>query len=148
MKALTLYQPWASLIAWREKQYETRGWSTLYRGPLAIHASKNFKEGREVCAINSFYREALARAGVQHFDNLPIGAVLCLVDLVDVVKTETLNGKISQSEEHFGDYSWGRYAWKLENVRVLKYPFTQRGSQGLWEWDVMVEELEIRKDGA
>lgn len=39
MKALTLWQPWASLIALGEKRYETRSWATSYRGLLAIHAS-------------------------------------------------------------------------------------------------------------
>lgn len=38
MKALTLHQPWASLIAARYKTIETRPWATRYRGPLAIHA--------------------------------------------------------------------------------------------------------------
>lgn len=39
-KALTLHQPWASLIALGVKTIETRSWSTKYRGPLAIHAGK------------------------------------------------------------------------------------------------------------
>ena len=41
MKALTITQPWATLIAIGAKRFETRGWSTPYRGPLAIHAGKN-----------------------------------------------------------------------------------------------------------
>jgi hypothetical protein len=40
MKALTLIQPWATLVALGEKQIETRSWDTKYRGPLAIHAGK------------------------------------------------------------------------------------------------------------
>ena len=40
MKALTLWQPWASLIAVGAKTIETRSWSTAYRGPLLIHAAK------------------------------------------------------------------------------------------------------------
>lgn len=39
MKALTLWQPWASLVALGAKRIETRSWSTTYRGPLAIHAA-------------------------------------------------------------------------------------------------------------
>jgi hypothetical protein len=38
VKALTLHQPWASLVAAGVKMIETRSWSTRYRGPLAIHA--------------------------------------------------------------------------------------------------------------
>lgn len=40
MKALSLKQPWAGMIARGQKTIETRTWSTSYRGPLAIHASQ------------------------------------------------------------------------------------------------------------
>lgn len=40
VRALTLWQPWASLVAVGAKTIETRGWSTDYRGPLLIHAAK------------------------------------------------------------------------------------------------------------
>ena len=40
MKAITIIQPWATLIALGEKQFETRSWFTKHRGELAIHAGK------------------------------------------------------------------------------------------------------------
>ena len=40
MKALTLHQPWASLVALGVKSVETRSWLTGYLGSLAIHAGK------------------------------------------------------------------------------------------------------------
>jgi hypothetical protein len=40
MKAISLWQPWASAIALGWKKNETRHWSTDYRGPLLIHAAK------------------------------------------------------------------------------------------------------------
>ena len=39
MKALTIWQPWASLLVSGQKKYETRSWATDYRGPIAIHAA-------------------------------------------------------------------------------------------------------------
>lgn len=39
MKAISLWQPWASLVALGVKTIETRSWSTKYRGPLTIHAA-------------------------------------------------------------------------------------------------------------
>lgn len=38
MKALSLMEPWAALIAAGVKSIETRSWRTAYRGPLYIHA--------------------------------------------------------------------------------------------------------------
>lgn len=43
MKALTLHQPWASLISGGQKWIETRSWKTEYRGELAIHAAKDVR---------------------------------------------------------------------------------------------------------
>jgi len=40
LKALTLWQPWASLLAGGGKMFETRSWKTNYRGPVVIHAAK------------------------------------------------------------------------------------------------------------
>ena len=41
MKALTIIQPWATLIASGHKMNETRSWKTNYRGEVLIHAGKN-----------------------------------------------------------------------------------------------------------
>ena len=40
MKALSIKQPWASMIASGEKTIETRTWPTDYRGPLLIVSTK------------------------------------------------------------------------------------------------------------
>ena len=46
MRAVSLWQPWASLIADGRKKVETRHWPMHYRGPLAIHATQRVeKEG-------------------------------------------------------------------------------------------------------
>jgi len=44
MKALSVRQPWAWLIAHGLKPVENREWETHYRGPVLIHASKTFSE--------------------------------------------------------------------------------------------------------
>ena len=40
IKAISLWQPWASLIVCGAKEIETRSWSTKVRGTVAIHAAK------------------------------------------------------------------------------------------------------------
>ena len=48
MKALSIRQPWAWLIARGFKPIENRTWNTRFRGRLLIHASKAFdKDGYE-----------------------------------------------------------------------------------------------------
>lgn len=128
MKALTIWQPWASLIASGEKQYETRSWETKYRGPLAIHAGLGDMT-KELFECTSFYREALHWSSVPA---LPSGGVLCIVNLVECLPTAGLS--ISQKEQNFGDFSSGRFAWKLELVERFEKPILVSGKQGLWEW--------------
>ena len=65
MKALTLTQPWATLVAVGENSIETRSWGTSYRGPLAIHSAKGFpRDARELCRMSP-YRGVLGRHGYE-----------------------------------------------------------------------------------
>lgn len=145
MKALTIWQPWASLIAWGEKTYETRSWETSYRGLLAIHASRYNDDSAEQLTSNLFVREAFMRAGMSQDLTLPAGVVLCVVDLVDVVPIRKVLRRITSEEQNFGDYSTGRFAWKLEHLRILEEPIQARGHQGLWEWPRELASLQLKK---
>jgi len=83
------------------------------------------------------------RHGNPAFTKLAFGAVICVVDLVGVVPVAHLC-TLTQPETTFGDYGPGRFAWRLEDVRVLKTPIPVRGKQGLWEWPVELESLEFK----
>lgn len=135
---LSLTQPWASLVAFGEKRYETRDWWVSYRGPLAIAASKSFPtQARKLCHEPPF-REVLAEHGVTIVGtrtkgptHLPLGVVVAVVELVDIVPT-TLEGdkRLSRApavppapyEPLFGDYGPRRYAWITRDVRRLREP--------------------------
>ncbi len=152
MKALTLWQPWASLMALKFKLIETRSWTTKYRGPLAIHSAKNLPAkwlGRS--AQTEPFRDALAdvfnvrrdrdeRTG-RHVDDvlkaLPRGRVLCIVDLVDVLETSDIfiQETLTDRERLFGNYEAGRYAWKTELIEVIDQPIEAKGNRMLWNWD-------------
>ena len=55
MKDISLWQPWASLIALDQKSIETMGWGTRFRGPIAIHAAKRFQRDEKlICGEWSF----------------------------------------------------------------------------------------------
>jgi hypothetical protein len=140
MKTLTLTQPWATLVAIGAKKIETRSWSTNYRGPLAIHAAKGFSTwAKEECWDVDFC-VPLNNAGYKIFDmdtgatDLPLGAVIATCELVDVIRIYADTDIPGKPELMFGDYTVGRYMWKLENVVCLPEPIPAKGSLGLWEW--------------
>jgi hypothetical protein len=128
MKALSLYEPWATLIALGEKRFETRSWRTNYRGPLLICASKMSP------IVPPQLIPILNRIGLTVNQWNP-GRAVALVDLVDVIQMK--EGQIlmteTKDELRLGDFSVGRFAWKLEKVRRFKNPFPIRGRQGLFE---------------
>jgi hypothetical protein len=133
MKAISLWQPWATLIAIGAKHFETRSWDTDYRGPLAIHAAKRRVSTSK---LNPAIVRTLLNAGINSTGQLPYGCIVCTVDLVDVLYTEEAR-KCSfwhEKEIYFGDYAPGRYAWRLDNLRLIDN-IPAKGSQGFWEWN-------------
>lgn len=130
-RAISLTQPWATLVAIGAKKYETRSWRTNYRGWLAIHAAKGFpKDCRALCYRMPFALE-LAKAEYDRYENLPLGQVIAIAQLVGCVSTDMWKPQIGSSEWDFGDYSGGRFAWALENVRRIT-PFQAKGALGIW----------------
>ncbi|MFC4305773.1 ASCH domain-containing protein [Cohnella boryungensis] len=140
MQAITVWQPWATLIALRIKRFETRGWLTKYRGPLAIHAAKHvdLNASRE-----DAIRSVLSEYGFTS-DNLPTGAVVATAVLNDCVKSVDTwtdgyileNGVYVYSPEYeFGDFTPGRFAWELTEVAALQKPIPAKGKQRIWNWD-------------
>ncbi len=123
MKALTLTQPWATAIALGLKAYETRSWGTGYRGPLAIHASRE---------VDSIQVESAVRSGLavpRDPDRYPRSTIVAVAQLTAVVREVP---GLTDAERFWGDFSQGRYFWRLENV-VRVVPVACRGHLGLWD---------------
>ena len=131
MKALTLTQPWATLVALGVKKIETRSWWTKHRGLLAIHAAKGFpKTAQHLCQEKPF------RQFVPDFNALPRSVIVCMVRVVDCVRmTPELIARLSYNERAFGLYSFSRWAWMLELVQRFDTPIPAKGMLGLWNWE-------------
>jgi hypothetical protein len=137
MKALTVTQPWVTLIAVGAKHVETRSWTTGHRGLLAIHAAHRFPTwARELCQTDPF-RLVLDQAGITGPEALPCGMVLATCRLAAVRPTSRplpATWPVGRHEVAFGDYRFGRYAWLLTDVTPLTRPVLARGALGLWSW--------------
>lgn len=188
MKFLTIRQPYASLIAVGAKTIETRPFGTAYRGPLAIHAGKARPTFHNLGPFTDVTGEPIAEGyDLAWLDTrnwpadgaydreaalvpLPLGAVVAVCDLVDVVpivgwipahpgenayvvtRSDLVPGTDGAASlwrhEHdglgyawrargdlsdqlpFGDFTPGRHAWLLDNVRTID-PVPMKGAQGL-----------------
>lgn len=147
MKALTIKQPWASLIAWGEKKIETRSWKTSYRGPILIHAGKQIDNW--ICHQEP-YLKILNKHGIILSSDLPTGEIIAKVNLIDCIKMKDLvvdddgdpiasilenNQAVTDNEFKFGDYVPGRFAWIFEDIERIK-PIPAKGQLSLWNFDL------------
>jgi activating signal cointegrator 1 len=117
MKALSLWQPWASLIADGRKDIETRSWPLHYRGVLAIHAAQKVDHG------------ACMEFGYD-YSTIPRGSVLCIVNVIDCVRFPHPSAR----PDSYGDFTDGRYGFLLSLLEIFDEPIPAKGMQGIWTW--------------
>ena len=135
MKALTIWQPWASLWLSPAKVHETRGWWTNVRGEIAVHAAKKFAHAELDEEIHPIIRKHL---GENWLAEVPIGAIIGKLTLVDC-KPITGREKTGARPAHVDDMvcgNWldGRFAWeRAPGFRVFNKPIPYRGRQGWFE---------------
>lgn len=135
MKVLSLRQPWAHAMVLRRKRIETRSWRTHYRGPLAIHAARNFTAEEQQFA---------RRIGLEPKE-LVRGAIVCVVDLVECLPVGDLRlaQMLTDDERLLGNYGPGRWGWVTSNPRQLREPLSAGGALSLWEHDSSAIEARL-----
>jgi len=145
IKAISLWEPWASLIRTGAKTYETRSWPTKYRGPLLIcAANKGLTQSNMVKLLRTRdFQDALPFLGeISHLpfrcvlERFYFGKAVALVELQYCVKTEHICDAVKEREQYFGDFSSGRYAWSLKIINNTFEPFSIRGRQGFFNVEV------------
>lgn len=150
MKAISLWQPWASAIALGVKRIETRGWRTNHLGPVAICAAQHrAPELRDI--FNDLLDEhlearfAFEDALSQDYDTLPFGKVVAVAEIRAVGDVEWFdNGEqLTPMERAFGNYAPGRFCWMLDKVQRLRTPVPVIGRQQLFNLPAAVE-AEVR----
>ncbi len=116
VKALSLQQPYANLVASGKKTLETRTWTTKYRGDILICASMS---------------------GVGE----PKGVALCLVT-IDYIRPMTQ----ADIEDACVELYPRAQVWGLSNLRVLEDPFPVKGQLSLYNLEVSPELLRFKTE--
>lgn len=124
MKAITLKQPWATLIAEGLKEYEFRSWKINYRGEILIHAGKTVD------------KEAMER--FKHLDlEYPKSRIVARVIIKDCIKLNDKENKsiIKENPLIYGDINRDGYAWKLKLIEKINNKEEVLGKQGIWYYN-------------
>jgi hypothetical protein len=134
MKALTICQPYAELIAIGQKRVENRTWPTKYRGLLYIHAGKS-RQWLDIELDDSLHEYDVGTG--LYLECMEFGAIVASATLVDCLHVDSiLRG------EHDKKYPWlrdhyhvnGPWCWVLDNVSRMPEPIKVNGAQGLWDY--------------
>lgn len=134
IKVLTLYQPWATLLAHGIKLNETRPAATRHRGIYLIHAAKSFNAECRAYANHPDILQYLHQVGYQSPKNLPFGAIVGAFSVLYCESTSntSLADTLPIRERLLGNYQPGRYAWIGANHRLLVDPLPYRGQRGYY----------------
>ena len=129
MKAITIQQPWATLIAEGYKEYEFRTWKTKYRGDILIHAGKG---------IDKKAMERFKHLNLEY----PVCQIIAKAIITDCVKVDdrlrdvlakkdpiVYKGVINKTSN-----DWDGYGFKLENIEKIN-PIEVNGKLSLWDYD-------------
>jgi hypothetical protein len=122
MKAVSIRQPWAGLIASGVKTVEYRSWNTNTRGDVLIVAGKTVVSAKYAAEQYKECRGLSWPSGyVEKFGPyFRTGVAICIVDLYDV---------------HY-DPVFEEYEWLLRNPRPLAKPFPVQGKLKWFDVDV------------
>lgn len=139
VKAISLWQPWASLWAAGIKINETRSRPTSHRGLLAVHAAlKRDRLGPIVYSDVPVMRTAGKLA--LSYSNLPFGAIVGVVEITHCFPTGAFDW--DPLECKLGNFAPGRFAWRAENARLFKDPIPCKGLQGFFNVDIPESKLQ------
>ena len=130
MKALTIKEPWATLIIDGYKKYEFRSWKTNYRGKILIHAGKTLEKD-------------MAERFKKYNLTYNCGYILGEAELSDCILVDEkfneylrdINPTVYSKSNHVE-----KYAWKLENIKKYDNPIFCKGKLGLWNYGGNINE--------
>lgn len=143
MKALSVKQPWTSLIFYG-KDIENRTWATKYRGELLIHASaKSAGIPSELLT-----EEQWDFLGLENLFNLEqcelmagryiTSAIIGKVDIIDcVINHHSIWAEKSEFFDEFLFPTKPTYNWVLENPVLFNEPILNvKGGLSLWNYNM------------
>lgn len=142
MKAITIRQPWATLLAIGTKRYEFRSWRTMVRGWIVIHAAKGVSDP-ECDLLTTEEIRALRAYGINDRSELPTGCLVAVKYLAGSEKNDPVaDGRFPMAFRWTWDHGKeGELLWRPGDALV-----EARGQQGFWDWDKARDEWLVKAE--
>lgn len=135
MKCLSMYQPYAWMVANGHTDIDDRSWPSNHRGDLAIHASKTFEP--------HYYAYVKYQLGIDipPPEELEYGGVVAIVGMIDCLPPGTVTNVPHDRRAHGGPHCYG---FVFENVRKLDF-VPCRGKPGIFDVDLVADRVEEKQ---
>lgn len=139
MKALTIKQPWASLIAHGIKDIENRTWKTNFRGRIFIHASAK-PAGSTLNLLNQ-EQQRKWESHLYTLDRLPGYPESAIIGEVDIVDCVINHSSIWAEKTHYPVNPAEHpikpiFNWVLANPVLYDKPILNvKGKLSFWEFN-------------
>lgn len=137
MKVISVWNPYASLLAHGHKLTETKGMpapKALIGTRIGIASTKIIKpEQRAPFKDPKFARYYYETNLPRQIEELPNGFLLgtVLLHSCDIITEEDLE-EVTEEEQLYGWWTPGRYAWRCRDPQPLAVPVPVKGAQGIW----------------
>ena len=145
MRAISLWQPWASLWLSDLKLHETRHWPTKYRGPLLVHAAKKIVFDLDITLNEIVEDEFGPHWGIE----LTRGAIIGEVELVDCISTNYFPAAYSITDDAIcGNFEPDRFAWRRGKFTKFVNPIPYKGRQQFFDVKITGEMRDAERGRA
>lgn len=151
MKALTVWQPWASLIMAGAKPWEWRGWRApraLVGQRIVIHAGVRRPSRDEILDILDLIADGdcslIGTTAKPLLERADVGHMLLGCGLGTAILGEPISADAWARQQMGAGYDSDRidhhqWAWPLTDIRPFGAPVPMRGAQGFWNWPEVVD---------
>lgn len=152
MRVISIWQPYASLLIHGFKHFETRPWPmppALIGEEIGIASTKQIRAQQLECWQNHFFLKHYCRTGLPAMEDLPHGYLLGTLRVTEsLLMTPELIARTPEREIVFGEWTPGRYAFRISDARPLETPIRVRGQQGIWTYEPDKDQSPAGQEGA
>lgn len=132
LRAFSVRQPWAGLLAAGIKRYEVRSWRPRLPGMYLVHASSGKASGIRELRDEPLFQRALHLAGMEDESGWVQSALLAVVEVARIWEPGSVPKRLSRLDTFLCGTTVDVYLWEVRRRWVFSRPVSCRGALNVW----------------
>ena len=137
LRAISVRQPWASLLLTGVKRFECRSWRVKQPGVLLVHASGSKAAGIRGLRQERAFHAALLYAKLTDEADWPFSAIIGAVEIARFWEPGLRPRALSARDAYLADAP-DSYLWEVSRRWPFVKPVSCKGKLGLWQPDATI----------